>query len=93
MLLIFGAEVNPINNHCQTPLDIAISGEMCNIVAMLISVGGKTGDALLNEEDGQDSVRQLEPFHQVCESVIPENYSGFLVVDSCYLSLYIQLRE
>jgi calcium-independent phospholipase A2 len=64
MLLIFGAEVNPLNNHCQTPLDLAISRESCNTVAMLISVDGKTGDALLSEEDGPATIWKLEPFNQ-----------------------------
>jgi hypothetical protein len=64
MLLIFGAEVNPLNNHCQTPLDLAISRESCNTVAMLISVDGKTGNALLSEEDGRaPAIRKLEPFN------------------------------
>ena len=66
MLLIFGAEVNPLNNHCQTPLDLAISRESCNIVAILISVGGKASDAVLSKEEEQDAVRQLEPFNPVC---------------------------
>lgn len=66
MLLIFGAEVNPLNNQCQTPLDLAISRETCNIVAILISVGGKASDALLSKEEGQEAVRQLEPFNPVC---------------------------
>ena len=68
VLLTFGAEVNPLNNLCQTPLDFAISRESCNLVAILVSVGGKTGDAVLKEDDGgPDVVPQLEPFDPVSE--------------------------
>ena len=82
MLLIFGAEVNPLNNHCQTPLDLAISIESCNTVAMLISVDGKTGDALLSEEDGPATIWKLEPFNQVGENVI---HRGGSSCDRCGL--------
>lgn len=65
MLLTFGAEVNPLDNHTQTPLDLAIARELSNIVAILVSVGGKTGDAILESKDGIIPVRTLEPFEQV----------------------------
>ena len=69
MLLIFGAEVNPLNNNCLTPLDIAISRESCSLVPILVSVGGKTADAVLKE--GAEGVHfQLEPFDPVGGSVM-----------------------
>jgi hypothetical protein len=88
MLLIFGAEVNPLNNHCQTPLDLAISRESCNTVAMLISVDGKTGNALLSEEDGRaPAIRKLEPFNPVGEILIHRRGSS---CDRCGLFYILQ---
>lgn len=66
-LLTFGADVNPLNNFCQTPLDIAISKQCRNIVTILVSVCGKTGDTVLKEGDQSSSLRTLEPFDTVCK--------------------------
>lgn len=69
-LLTFGADVNPLNQVLQTPLDIAIDKRSCNIVAILVSVGGKTGDKVIVEDDGEATVHHtLEPFDVVCMSM------------------------
>ena len=66
-LLTFGADVNPLNQVSQTPLDIAIDKRSSNIVAILVSVGGKTGDTVLEEDDRSASLQTpLEPFDTVC---------------------------
>ena len=65
-LLTFGADVNPLNQVSQTPLDIAIDKRSCNIVTILVSVGGKTGDKVLEDNDGAAAVQStLEPFDMV----------------------------
>ena len=66
-LLTFGANINPLNDRLETPLDMAISRQICGIVAILVSVGGKTGDNVLKEEDGTVLQRRLEPFDMVCK--------------------------
>ena len=64
-LLTFGAEVNLLNNACQTPLDIAMDMQNGTIVAILVSVGGKTADNVLDDNDVVTSAHILEPFDKV----------------------------
>ena len=85
MLLIFGAEVNPLNTHCLTPLDLAIASESCSLIPILVSVGGKTSDAILKE--GADVVQvQLEPFDPVSERL------GVTVHKECMCSYCVHVQ-
>ena len=66
-LLTFGADVNPLNQVSQTPLDIAIDKQSSNVVAILVSVGGTTGDKVLEENERPAAAQNmLEPFDTVC---------------------------
>ena len=63
-LLTFGADVNPLNDLCQTPLDIAIDKQLCNIVAILVSVGGKRNDKVIDNDESSVVRSPLEPFEK-----------------------------
>lgn len=62
-LLTFGADVNPLNEFSQTPLDIAIDKQCYTITAILVSVGGMTSDKVV--EGGEEAANMLEPFDPV----------------------------
>lgn len=63
-LLTFGADVNPLNEFSQTPLDIAIDKQCCTIIAILVSIGGKTSDKI--DKGSEEAPNMLEPFDPVC---------------------------
>ena len=69
-LLTFGADVNPLNEFSQTPLDIAIDKQCCTIIAILVSVGGMTSDKVVNVEGGEKAANMLEPFDPVCTCMV-----------------------
>ena len=63
-LLTFGADVNPLNDLCQSPLDIAIDKQLGNIVAILVSVGGKPNDKVIDNYESSAVRGPLEPFEK-----------------------------
>ena len=46
-LIVFGADINARNKYDQTPLDIALQNQVDDLVPLLVSVGGKRSEDII----------------------------------------------